>query len=171
MNFKIASTGFTSHNGETRSWEGQYDNVSNKGYLQRKENDEVIYEKPLTQKNWTDLLKEQVKPSTPSHVSLRRRVKDDFEHKRPSTSTTKATTTITKDELQDMARKYEIPISGTKKEIAERLSDSRGEYLSKTEIKHIVPLLPNDKHTRGLQSDNRTRKRFYSSSSSSSSKK
>ena len=43
-----------------------------------------------------------------------------------------------------LAKKYGVTQSGSKKQIAERLSGLRGSYLSKTEKKIILPYLSNN---------------------------
>lgn len=48
---------------------------------------------------------------------------------------------ITKKDLESLAKKYNISHEGTKNQIAQRLCDLRGIYLSQTERKKILPLL------------------------------
>ncbi len=56
-----------------------------------------------------------------------------------------------------LAKKYKLTKSGSKKEIAERLSSLRGSYLSKTERNLIIPYLSNNVNKRILLK-NKTRK-------------
>jgi len=49
-----------------------------------------------------------------------------------------------------LAKKYGVTQSGSKKQIAERLSGLRGSYLSKTEKKMILPYLSNNVNKRVL---------------------
>lgn len=48
---------------------------------------------------------------------------------------------ISKKDLIKLAKKYTLNTSGTKTQIAKRLSDLRGIYLTQTERKLIMPLL------------------------------
>ena len=50
---------------------------------------------------------------------------------------------ISKKDLIKLAKKYTLNTSGTKTQIAKRLSDLRGIYLTQTERKLIMPLLNN----------------------------
>ena len=58
-----------------------------------------------------------------------------------------------------LAKKYGITQSGSKKQIAERLSGLRGSYLSKTEKKMILPYLSNNVNKRILLK-HKTRKKL-----------
>lgn len=49
-----------------------------------------------------------------------------------------------------LAKKYGVTQSGSKKQIAERLSSLRGSYLSKTDKKLILPYLSNNVNKRIL---------------------
>ena len=61
--------------------------------------------------------------------------------------------------LVKLAKKYGISQSGSKKQIAERLSGLRGAYLSKKEIQIILPYLSNNINKRILLK-NKTRKKL-----------
>lgn len=52
-----------------------------------------------------------------------------------------------------LAEKYNLVQSGSKKQIAERLSALRGKYLSKTEKKLILPYLSNNVNKKLLLKD------------------
>uniref|UniRef100_A0A6C0KZU4 Uncharacterized protein n=1 Tax=viral metagenome TaxID=1070528 RepID=A0A6C0KZU4_9ZZZZ len=52
-----------------------------------------------------------------------------------------------------LAKKYKLVQSGSKKQIAERLSALRGKYLSKTEKKLILPYLSNNVNKKLLLKD------------------
>ena len=58
-----------------------------------------------------------------------------------------------------LAKKYGVTQSGSKKQIAERISGLRGSYLSKTEKKKILPYLSNNVNKRILIK-NKTRKKL-----------
>ena len=61
----------------------------------------------------------------------------------------------------NLAKKYRISPSGTKKQIAQRLSSLRGSYLSKKEKNIIVPYLSNNVNKRILlQNYNKSRKKL-----------
>ena len=61
----------------------------------------------------------------------------------------------------DLAKKYRISPSGTKKQIAQRLSSLRGSYLSKKEKNIIIPYLSNNVNKRILlQNYNKSRKKL-----------
>ncbi len=66
----------------------------------------------------------------------------------------------------ELAKKYGITTNGSRKQIAERLSSSRGVYLSKTEKELILPYLSNSVNKRILL-ENKTRKRLPKSFNSS----
>ena len=61
--------------------------------------------------------------------------------------------------LIKLAKKYGVTQSGSKKQIAERISGLRGSYLSKTEKKKILPYLSNNVNKRILIK-NKTRKKL-----------
>ena len=61
--------------------------------------------------------------------------------------------------LIKLAKKYGVTQSGSKKQIAERLSGLRGSYLSKTEKKMILPYLSNNVNKRILLK-HKTRKKL-----------
>ena len=62
-------------------------------------------------------------------------------------------TLVTKDMLVNLAKKYNLTQSGSKKQIAERLSSLRGSYLSNTEKKLILPFLANNVNKKLLLKD------------------
>jgi|TARA_B100000965_G_scaffold130807_1_gene109047 hypothetical protein len=66
----------------------------------------------------------------------------------------------------ELAKKYGITTNGSRKQIAERLSSSRGVYLSKTEKDLILPYLSNSVNKRILL-EHKTRKRLPKSFNSS----
>ena len=66
----------------------------------------------------------------------------------------------------ELAKKYGISTNGSKKQIAERLSSSRGVYLSKTEKDLILPYLSDSVNKRILL-EHKTRKRLPKSFKSS----
>tara|TARA_B100000530_G_scaffold292129_1_gene209105 strand:+ start:351 stop:587 length:237 start_codon:yes stop_codon:yes gene_type:complete len=66
----------------------------------------------------------------------------------------------------ELAKKYGITTNGSRKQIAERLSSSRGVYLSKTEKNLILPYLSDSVNKRILL-EHKTRKRLPKSFNSS----
>tara|TARA_B100001996_G_scaffold351517_1_gene311608 strand:- start:48 stop:413 length:366 start_codon:yes stop_codon:yes gene_type:complete len=86
-----------------------------------------------------------------SKVCTRKNVKIVSKKKKTKNKTLKNENSL--ETFIKLAKKYQVIQSGSRKQIAERLSSLRGSYLSKTDKKIILPYLSNNVNKRILLQD------------------